>query len=272
MYQATNANLTLLAGAGTGSELQVLRKASGNATMEWATMSAGGLDEAAASLLYQATNAALTALATDPAMYQATNAVLTALVADPSMYQSTNVDLTSLTSWITGNDIATPGTITASGFISSGSGESGMEALTITNSTRVLNVTASKLLTTDTNQYVTNVVSLDYNVPLVQQTTVSNIVDVSKPSSLITVGGNIAYIYATNGVDGTEQYHTVRLRNYSGSDVTFSIPSTWVTNIYAGAPVNLTNGTLTTMYVGAIGATGDAASQTNVVVAFDYSK
>jgi hypothetical protein len=41
-YQPTNANLTLLSSAGTGSALQFLRKASDNATMEWATITVEG--------------------------------------------------------------------------------------------------------------------------------------------------------------------------------------------------------------------------------------
>jgi hypothetical protein len=44
----------------------------------------------------QPTNAALTALASDPNKYQATNAALTALATTPSMYQATNVNLTQL--------------------------------------------------------------------------------------------------------------------------------------------------------------------------------
>lgn len=61
------------------------------------------LQEAASSDLqsnlgnvYQSTNAALTALAGNPALYQATNAALTALSSNPNLYQSTNAALTAL--------------------------------------------------------------------------------------------------------------------------------------------------------------------------------
>jgi hypothetical protein len=252
------------------------------ATPVLTAVTASGLTEAAAS-----------------ALYQATNAVLTTLVATPAMYQATNVDLTSLTSWVTGNNLVTPGTITAAGFISSGSGESAFEATIHTNSLQQLNVTASKIAVYDGNKYLTNSIyalsdfdllsaqnhqktndyltklssgALDQNIQLTQQTTVSNIVDMTKPSTLLTIGGNIAYIYATNGAAGKDLSHVVTMPNWTAGLVTFSIPSTWKTNIYAGAPVNLTNGTITTMYVRSIAGTGDAANQTNVMVSFDYSK
>jgi hypothetical protein len=54
------------------------------------------LTETEASLLYQRTNAALTALAGNPQLYQATNAALTALAGNPQLYQATNVNLTAL--------------------------------------------------------------------------------------------------------------------------------------------------------------------------------
>jgi hypothetical protein len=46
--------------------------------------------------LYQATNSSLTAIASNPSLYQATNASLTALSANPSLYQATNATLTLL--------------------------------------------------------------------------------------------------------------------------------------------------------------------------------
>ena len=54
------------------------------------------LKEADASALYQATNAALTALAGNPQLYQATNSALTALAGNSQLYQATNANLTVL--------------------------------------------------------------------------------------------------------------------------------------------------------------------------------
>lgn len=57
------------------------------------------LTEASAYSLYQATNANLTALASNPQLYQATNAALTALAGNPQLYQATNGNLTLLSAY-----------------------------------------------------------------------------------------------------------------------------------------------------------------------------
>jgi hypothetical protein len=54
------------------------------------------LTEDEASILYQQTNAALTALSANPQLYQATNVALTALASNPQLYQATNINLTAL--------------------------------------------------------------------------------------------------------------------------------------------------------------------------------
>lgn len=242
LYQGTNENLTLLANAGPGNSNQFLQKGPGNLVMQWVDMPSGtGLTEGQASLLYQGTNANLTRLAaagpgnTNQILRKGPGNVVVEWVDLPE-YQPPSAALSNLTA--------------------------GTE-LTVTTA----NITT---LNSDTQNAGTLVIT--NNVRLTPQTTVSNLVDMLKTSSMITVGGNIAYTHVTNGVASETATHVVWLRNWSGTTYSLTIPSGWRTNLYSPVPPNLTNGWLTKMYVETMGATGDAANQTNAIVSFDHIK
>lgn len=83
LYQSTNTVLTTLGGIGAGAAGQLVW----HDGTRWTNSTADA---------FQATNAALTALAGNANLYQSTNAVLTALAADSTLYQSTNTVLTTL--------------------------------------------------------------------------------------------------------------------------------------------------------------------------------
>lgn len=99
----------------------------------------------------------------------------------------------------------------------------------------------------------------------------TNVIDMSLASSTNILNGSLTMVHATNGVSSFERTH-VRWFWAGGSDRAFAIPSTWKTNVYSAVPANITNGTITKMYVTTIGDTSSSANQTNVFVSFEFYK
>ena len=99
----------------------------------------------------------------------------------------------------------------------------------------------------------------------------TNVVDMSLASSTNILNGALTMIHATNGLTGFERTH-VRWLWAGGADRAFAIPSTWKTNVFSAVPANITNNTITKMYVTTFSDTSAAGSQTNVFVAFEFYK
>ena len=99
----------------------------------------------------------------------------------------------------------------------------------------------------------------------------TNVVDMTFASRTVTLNDALTFLHVTNAIASRDMTHVLTLRA-GGSDRTLAIPATWQTNTYSAVPANITNGYLTKIYVNTIGATADAASQTNVLVSFEYYK
>lgn len=99
----------------------------------------------------------------------------------------------------------------------------------------------------------------------------TNVINMNLASSTNILNGALTMVHATNGIDSFEKTH-VRWLWAGGADRAFAIPSTWKTNVYSPVPANITNGTITKMYITTIGDTSSSANQTNVYVSFEYYK
>jgi len=97
------------------------------------------------------------------------------------------------------------------------------------------------------------------------------VVDLTFASRILTLDGALTITHATNGVADRELTQTLYIRA-GGENRALTIPTGWTTNLYSAKPANITNGWTTKMYVTSIGATADAASQTNVFVNFEFYK
>lgn len=204
---------------------------------------------------------------------------LTNFTATAPLYVAASA--TNVTLWLTNATASVPGSMSAAHYTK-------LEALNAANyqptnsyltalstgTATLVELTATTLNATTYNVSTQNVGTLNItnNVAITYGTSVSNVVDFLKAESLINVGGNITYTHATNGASGQSITHIVTMPNWSGTTRTLTIPAAWKTNFFSPVPPSLTNGTITTMYVRAINATGDAANQTNVMVSFDHSK
>lgn len=130
------------------------------------------------------------------------------------------------------------------------------------------------ILGTTTNRfsrvYATNYHGSGYDTTLAAGVA-TNVIDMNLSSSTNILDAALTIAHATNGVAGVEKTH-VRWLLAGGADRAFAIPSGWRTNVYSAVPANITNNTITKMYVTTWGDTSSSANQTNVFVSFEYYK
>lgn len=122
------------------------------------------------------------------------------------------------------------------------------------------------LLSTNMLRTITNNINV-----YVTSAPATNVVDLSIPTATNILEGALTILHATNGATSFEQTH-VRWFWAGGADRALTIPSGWKTNVNSAVPANITNGTITKMYVTSIGDTGSSANQTNVFVSFEFYK
>lgn len=99
----------------------------------------------------------------------------------------------------------------------------------------------------------------------------TNVVNLSLASATNVLNAAVTFLHATNGVTGYDKTH-VRWIWAGGADRALTIPTAWKTNVNSAVPANITNGTITKMYVTSIGDTGSSANQSNVFVSFEFYK
>jgi len=99
----------------------------------------------------------------------------------------------------------------------------------------------------------------------------TNIVDMTFASRTVTLDSALTFLHVTNAIASRDMTHVLSLRA-GGTTRVLTPHANWQTNAFSPVPANITNGWLTKIYFNTIGATADAASQTNVLVSFELYK
>lgn len=125
---------------------------------------------------------------------------------------------------------------------------------------------------TNTATFYTDSVRLTNNITVAAASAPStNVVDLNVAVATNILNGALTLLHATNGAANYEQTH-VRWLWAGGADRALTIPTSWKTNVNSAVPANITNGTITKMYVTSIGDTASSANQSNVFVSFEFYK